>query len=69
MRTIAADWSLHNSGSTKSRNWLSEVGARFRRVGSAWAVSRHATRDGQGSCDAFVQADVAAFISAFMRIG
>ena len=38
-------------------------------VRSAWAARRRAIREGHGSRDAFVQADVAAFISTFMRIG
>ena len=72
MRTITADWSL--PGDRKRRNWLSNVGARFQRVGSAWAAQRRATREaaapsGRQSHSAFVQADVAAFVSAFMRIG
>jgi hypothetical protein len=66
MRTIAASWSLPYSGSAKSRNWLSEMGARLQKVG---APRRPATREGHGPRDAFVQADVAAFISAFLRIG
>jgi hypothetical protein len=38
-------------------------------VGSVWTARRHAIREGQGAHDAFVQADVAAFISALMPIG
>ena len=70
MRTIAADWSLPRRPNRKSGSWLSNMGASLQRVvGSAWAARRRATREGHGSRDAFVQADVAAFISAFMRIG
>jgi hypothetical protein len=69
MRTIAANWSLPHVGAGESRNWLSNLGARLRRVGSAWAARCQPTREGQESRHAFVQADVAAFISAFMRIG
>jgi hypothetical protein len=39
------------------------------RVGSAWAARRHATRSAHASRDPLVQADAAAFVSAFMRIG
>jgi hypothetical protein len=72
MRTITADWSL--SGDRKRADWLSNVGARFQRAGSAWAARRRPTREalalsGRQSHDPFVQADVAAFVSAFMRIG
>jgi hypothetical protein len=70
MRTIAADWSLPRQPNRNSGSWLSKMGPSLQRVvGSAWAARRRATREGHGSRDAFVQADVAAFISAFMRIG
>ena len=70
MRTIAADWSLPRRPNRKSGSWLSNTGASLQRVGgSALVACRQATREGHGSRDAFVQADVAAFISAFMRIG
>ena len=69
MRTIAADWSLPRPKRT-SGGWLSNMGASLQGVvGSARAARRRATRESQVSRDAFVQADVAAFISAFMRIG
>jgi hypothetical protein len=70
MRTIAADWSLTRRPDRKNGSWLPNMGARIQRVvGSARAARRRATEAGHGSRDAFVQADVAAFISAFMRIG
>ena len=70
MRTIAADWSLPRRPNRKSGSWLSNMGARIQRVvGSARAARRQDTETGDGSRDAFVQADVAAFVSAFMRIG
>ena len=75
MRTIAADWSLPRRPNRKSGSRLSNMGASLQRVGgSALVARRQATREGpttppHGSRDAFVQADVAAFISAFMRIG
>jgi hypothetical protein len=69
MRTIAADWSLPRP-TRKKGGWLSNMGVSLQRVvGSAWAARRRATSEGHGPRDAFVQADVAAFISAFMRIG
>ena len=40
-----------------------------RPVRSAWAARRHATRSAHVSRDPLVQADAAAFVSAFMRIG
>jgi hypothetical protein len=60
MRTIAADWSLPQG---KSGNWLSNVKAKLQRVGRR-AVAREARAH-----DSLVQADAAAFVSAFMRIG
>jgi hypothetical protein len=70
MRTIAADWSLPRP-TRKSGGWLSNMGASLQGVvvGSARTARRRATRESQVSRDAFVQADVAAFTSAFMRIG
>jgi hypothetical protein len=69
MATIAADWPLPRRPNRKSGGWLSNMGASLRRVvGSAWAARRQATREGHESRDA-VQADVAAFICAFMRMG
>ena len=69
MRTIAADWSLPRP-TRKSGGWLSNLGASLQGVvGSARAARRRATRERHGPRDTFVQADVAAFISAIMRIG
>jgi len=75
MRTIAADWSLPRPKRT-SGGWLSNMAASLQGsaslqgiVGSARAARRRATRESQVSRDTFVEADVAAFISAFMRIG
>jgi hypothetical protein len=56
MRTITADWSLPQR---KSGSWLSNLRAKLQRVGRR-AVRAH---------DPLVQADAAAFVSAFMRIG
>jgi hypothetical protein len=56
MRTIAADWPLPQG---KSGNWLSNLWARLRRL-----VAREANAH-----NPVVQADAAAFVSAFMRIG
>ena len=70
MRTIAAEWALSRRPDRKSGSWLSNAGASLRRVsGSVWSARRRATRECHESRDSFVQADVAAFISAFMRIG
>jgi hypothetical protein len=66
MRTIAAGWSLPRRPNRTSGSWLSNMGARVR---SAWAARRHATRSAHVSRDPLVQADAAAFVSAFMRIG
>jgi hypothetical protein len=69
MRSMAADWSLSRPKRT-SGGWFSNMGANLQGVvGSARPARRRATRESQVSRDAFVQADVAAFISAFMRIG
>jgi hypothetical protein len=69
MRTIAADWALPRRPDRKSGSWLSNAGASLQRVsGSVWSARRRATREDE-SRDSFVQADVAAFISAFMRVG
>lgn len=56
MRTITADWSLPHG---KSGNWLSKLGVKLRRI-----VTREARVHNPAA-----QADVAAFVSAFMRIG
>jgi hypothetical protein len=75
MRTIAADWSVSGYEQGGRRSWVSSIGARLRNVGSARAVGRQAGEaasaplSGRGSHEPYVQADVAAFISAFMRIG
>ena len=69
MRTIAADWSLTRRPDRKNGSWLPNMGARIQRVVGSRAACRRAAEAGHGSRDAFVQADVAAFISAFMRIG
>jgi hypothetical protein len=70
MRTIAADWALPRRPDRRSGSWLSNAGASLQRVsGSVLVGRRRATREGHESCETFVQADVAAFISAFMRIG
>jgi hypothetical protein len=55
MRTIAADWPLPQG---KSGNWLSNLWARLRRL----------VREANAH-NPVVQADAAAFVSAFMRIG
>jgi hypothetical protein len=57
MRTIAADWSLSQG---KSGNWLSNLRTKLQRVGR-----RAAAREAHP----LVQADAAAFVSAFMRVG
>jgi hypothetical protein len=60
MRTIAADWSLPQ---TKSGNWLSKLRTKLRRINQrAVASDAHVH-------EPLVQADAAAFVSAFMRIG
>jgi hypothetical protein len=69
MRTLAADWVLPRQPNTRSGSWFSNVGASIQRVVGSARPARQPSREGQGSRDAFVQADVAAFISAFMRIG
>jgi hypothetical protein len=47
------------------------MGAALQHVESAWLARRHAATapSGRGPRDGLVQADVAAFIGAFMRIG
>ena len=60
MRTIAADRSLPQ---TKGGNWLSKLRTKVRWVGRRAVVSE-ARAHGP-----IVQADAAAFVSAFMRIG
>ncbi len=60
MRTIAADWSLPQR---KRNNWLANLMANLPRVGRR-AIAREARAH-----DPVVQADAAAFVSAFMRIG
>ncbi len=67
MRTIAADWSVSNTGPAKILNWLSGMSTRLRRMVSAQPGP--AISGGRGSDDLYLQADVAAFISNFMRIG
>ncbi len=75
MRTIAADWSVPGYEQGERRSWLSSIGARLRKVGSARAARRQAGEggfippSGRGSHEPYVQADIAAFVSAFMRIG
>jgi hypothetical protein len=56
MRTTAAYWSLPQG---KSGNWLSNLVAKLKRVVARKAHAHHPV----------VQADAAAFVSAFMRIG
>jgi hypothetical protein len=60
MRTIAADWSLPQR---KSGNWLSNLSAKL-----GW-IGRRAVLKGARGHEPLVQADVAAFVSSFMRIG
>jgi hypothetical protein len=60
MRTIAATWSLPQR---KSGNWFSNLSAKL-----GW-FGRRAVSKGARGHDPFVQADAAAFVSAFMRIG
>jgi hypothetical protein len=60
MRTITADWSLPQR---KNGNWISNMRAKLQRAGQR-AVAREARAH-----DPLVQADAAAFVSAFMRIG
>jgi hypothetical protein len=60
MRTIAADWSLPQR---KSGNWISNLTAKFHRAGRR-AVAREARAH-----NPVTQADAAAFVSAFMRVG
>jgi len=71
MRTIAAGWSIPHREVQESGSWLSNMGAKLLRSGRA--AGRHPTTEAASvlgqSRDAFVQADVSAFISAFMRIG
>jgi hypothetical protein len=69
MRTIAAGWALPHKGNRKGARW--HMGAALQHVRSAWLARRHAATapSGRGPRDGLVQADVAAFISAFMRIG
>jgi hypothetical protein len=70
MQTVTADWSVLDRPKRKSGRWLSNVRARLHRAVGSGAARRQDTREGgQKSRDAFVQADVAAFISAFMRVG
>jgi len=74
MRTIVVNWSVPAREQEQRGSWLSNMGASLRKVGSAWTAPRQAgnaasTRSGRRSRDPFVQADVAAFISAFMRTG
>jgi hypothetical protein len=74
MRTIAADWSVPDRKQEERGSWLSNIGASIRNVRSARTARRLALKEvsvlsGRGSHDPFMQADVAAFISAFMRIG
>jgi hypothetical protein len=57
MRTIAADWSFSQG---KSGNWLSNLRAKLQGAGRR-TVAREALP--------LVQADAAAFVRAFMRIG
>jgi hypothetical protein len=60
MRTIAVDWSLPQR---KSGNWLSNLRAKLQRVG------RRAVAGEARAHNPLVQADAAAFVSAFMRVG
>ena len=74
MRTIAADWSVPAHEPKGLRSWLSVMGDSLRKAGSVRTARRQGGKaasdlSGRGSHDPFVQADVAAFVSAFMRIG
>jgi hypothetical protein len=60
MRTITVGWSVPQR---KSGNWFSNLSAKL-----GW-FGRRAVSKGARGHDAFVQADAAAFVSAFMRIG
>jgi hypothetical protein len=71
MRTIAADSSVPQG---KNGSWLSSMGTKLQRTMSAWAAGRRDARktarpSDHRSRDPFLQADAAAFVSAFMRIG
>jgi hypothetical protein len=71
MRTITADWSVPHG---KSGSWLSGMGTKLQRTVSSWTADRRNARNtarpsDHKSQEPFVQADAAAFISAFMRIG
>jgi hypothetical protein len=71
MRTITATWSIPEQEQDERGSWLSNIGASLRRIRSARMTHGQARKvaSSRGSHDPFVQADAAAFVSAFMRIG
>jgi len=67
MRTITANGAIPRNDVGELGSWL---GAKLHRIRSAWAArSRPAKKDVSTDQTNFVQADVAAFVSTFMRIG
>jgi hypothetical protein len=73
MRTITADWSVSAHEREKSGKRLSILGAKRGKFPSPRQAGRQAKKAGSALSsrgrDYPVPADVAAFISAFMRIG
>lgn len=74
MRSIAAEWSIPERQQDEPGSSLLNIGTKLRKAGSARIARCQAggpasALPGRGSHQPFVQADVAAFISAFMRIG
>ena len=72
MRTITVDWSVPERERPPRTGWLSIMGAKLRRD-AAGRIGRAKISSAAPSTrkphDPFMQADVAAFISTFMRIG
>jgi hypothetical protein len=74
MRTITPDWASPAREQKGLGSWLSNIGDRLRKVGSRRTAHRQTGKVAsdlscRGSHEPFVQADAAAFVGAFMRLG